>query len=91
MREFIDVGTSKNATLPSGKVKEPPTPNGVKEPGLPINVPLSIVRWIGYSLLFSGLTSGLLGIPVSLTINQWVGISLILGHFASQLNALIKK
>lgn len=84
MRERNQVDTSTNAYM--AKPKEPPTPNGVKEPGLPINVPLSIVRWIAYSICFAGLL-----IPMTKEPWQIANGGLILGWFASQLNALINK
>jgi hypothetical protein len=59
-----------------------------QEPGLPVKIPLSIVRWLAYSLLFTVVL-----IPAMWELNIWwtISPSLILGHFASQLNALIKK
>jgi hypothetical protein len=58
------------------------------EPGLPVKIPLSVVRWLAYSLLFTTVL-----IPAMWELNIWwtISPSLILGHFASQLNALIKK
>lgn len=76
-REAIEVNTSENAKL-----------NKNKEPGLPVTIPMSIVRWLSYSLfmlalLFPAFWEGDAKVAISL--------ALILGHFASQLNALINK
>jgi hypothetical protein len=73
-KETIDIDTSKNAEVNKG------------EPGLPVKIPLSIVRWLAYSIGIA-----LLLIPFHLTFWQGINGSLLLGHFASQLNALIKK
>lgn len=81
MRETIDIDTSMN-----GKPKELPTPNQTKDPGLPIHVPLSWLRWFCYSVVFAVLL-----IPFLVNIWQLMCGALILGQFASQLNALIKK
>jgi len=56
----------------------------VKEPVLP--VPMRVVRWVVYSAGFACLVT-------PFATNYWQAIcgGLILGHFASQLNALIKK
>jgi hypothetical protein len=58
------------------------------EPGLPVKIPISIVRW----LVYSGFMIVLLG-PFIDYIGPYCCLTggLILGHFASQLNALIKK
>lgn len=61
------------------KKKEQP-----KEPVLP--VPMRVVRWAVYSTGFACLV-----IPFATNYWQVVCGGLILGHFASQLNALIKK
>jgi hypothetical protein len=55
-----------------------------KEPVLP--VPMRVVRWAVYSAGFACLL-------LPFAINYWQVIcgGLILGHFASQLNAIIKK
>jgi hypothetical protein len=59
-----------------------------KEPGLPIKIPMSMLRWLAYSILFTlVLMPALWNNPVWHTISP----ALILGHFASQLNALINK
>jgi hypothetical protein len=76
-REFVNVNTSDNVTMPVSKKEEP---------GLPVKIPLSIVRWICYSAGFACLL-----VPFNMTYWQLLGVSLILGHFASQLNAIIKK
>lgn len=56
------------------------------EPGLPVKIPISIVRWLVYSAGFACLV-----IPFAVNYWQVVCGGLILGHFASQLNALINK
>lgn len=53
---------------------------------IPFSLPLSIVRWIFYSIWLANLL-----IPFRLTPWQLVCGGLILGQFASQLNALINK
>lgn len=69
------------------KSKEPPTPNDVKnEPVLPVGVPMSIIRWLVYSLLF-----WLLLLAFPLTPWQRVCGALILGWFAGLLNAIKNK
>lgn len=55
-----------------------------KEPTLPI--PMRTVRWLVYSAGFA-----CLAIPFTETYWQILCGGLILGHFASQLNALINK
>jgi hypothetical protein len=76
----------------SDKIEKPKFPEDKKEePGLPVKIPLSIVRWAMYSCFMSAATLSFLMPPMDITVRQWVGISVILGHFASQLNALIKK
>lgn len=77
-RDFKRVDTTTNTTV-------------TREPVLPINVPMAIVRWLAYSLLFD-----IILIPVIISrpeVSLWIfqSVSLILGHFASQLNALINK
>lgn len=59
------------------------------EPVLPIKIPLSIVRWLAYSAYCSGMLS--VWYPSLVGYWGYIGTSLLLGHFASQLNALIKK
>jgi hypothetical protein len=67
-------------------------PEQVKEPILP--VPLRIVRWAAYSLLFFFLlvpfVTGSGDAEIKSFLKAFCG-GLILGHFASQLNVLIKK
>lgn len=75
-REPIEVNTSDNAKV------------GPKEPGLPVTIPMSILRWLTYSLfmlalLFPAFWEGDAKVSIS--------IALILGHFASQLNAIVNK
>lgn len=60
-----------------------------KKEGLPVWIPLSTLRWAGYSFLFALLLFPFHENP--LTSWQHVVLSFILGHFASQLNALINK
>ncbi len=59
----------------------------IKEPALPVMVPLSVVRWFAYSAAF------IILLRPFLYPQWWQNISggLILGWFASQLNALINK
>lgn len=75
---------------PTGEIKPNTYKDGSvvtdKEPGLPVNIPLSWLRWLIYSAGFACLLA-----PFNCTIWQLVCGGLILGHFASQLNALIKK
>jgi hypothetical protein len=59
---------------------------GANEPALPIKIPLSTFRWLSYSGFF-----GVLLYPITTTGWQLLCGSLILGHFSSQLNAIIKK
>lgn len=66
-------------------------PKEVKEPTLPVFIPMSIVRWAMYSCFMSAATLAFLTPPADITIRQWISLSCILGHFASQLNALINK
>jgi hypothetical protein len=73
-KEPIDIDTSKNAQL------------NKEEPGLPVNIPFSIVRWFAYAICFSFLL-----IPFVNERWQMLCGGLILGWFASQLNALIHK
>lgn len=56
----------------------------VKEPSVP--VPMRIVRWVFYSTMFACSL-----IPFAASYWQDICGGLILGHFASQLNALINK
>jgi hypothetical protein len=58
----------------------------VKEPSLPVFIPMRIVRWVFYSVLFACAL-----IPFAASYWQDTCGALILGHFASQLNALINK
>lgn len=75
-REFANIETSKDVNAP-GKPKEP---------GLPLTIPMSILRWLFYSIVFANLL-----IPFAASYWQDICGGLILGHFASQLNALINK
>jgi hypothetical protein len=58
----------------------------IKEPSLPVFIPMRIVRWVLYSAGFACLL-----MPFIQTYWQVACGGLILGHFASQLNALINK
>jgi len=68
------------------KEKEPPTPNEVKDPAIPLSTFMPIVRWLVYTTVFF-----ILLIPFQHTTAQWICGALILGWFASQLNAIINK
>lgn len=81
MKEHKQIDTSANA-----KMDKPQFPEDRKEPSLPVFIPMRIVRWLAYSLCFACLL-----IPMSTNLWHWVNGGLILGHFASQLNALINK
>lgn len=61
----------------------------VKEPTLPVFIPMRIVRWVLYSIGFSGPLA--MWYPDLVGWDGLIGTCLILGHFASQLNALINK
>lgn len=76
MKEHKQVDTSTNAKMDK------------REPALPVFIPMRIVRWLAYSALIC-----ILLIPAmwEQKIRVTVSISLVLGHFASQLNALINK
>jgi hypothetical protein len=76
-REAIEVNTSENAKIPP------------KEPSLPVFIPMRIVRWILYSMAFTGPLAT--WCPKFVGWDGLIGTCLILGHFASQLNALINK
>lgn len=77
-REFANIETSKDVGIPGA----------AKEPTLPVFIPMRIVRWIMYSALIC-----LLLIPAmwDQKVRITISIALVLGHFASQLNALINK
>lgn len=81
MREHKQVDTSTSAKMDGLPVKEPT---------LPVFIPMRIVRWVLYSIAF-----GLLLLPF-LAGTEHDGAKVvcggtILGWFASQLNALINK
>jgi hypothetical protein len=81
-REPIEVNTSDNAKL------------GTKEPTLPVFIPMRVVRWVMYSCFFTFLLIPLIAMMGDHGIRSGLACSaggLILGHFASQLNALINK
>lgn len=62
----------------------------VKEPTLPVFIPMRIVRWTLYSVGFMFLTMPFVA-GTELEWHKSACAGLILGHFASQLNALINK
>ena len=68
------------------QIEDKPKEQEVKRPGLPVLIPTHIVRWAAYSVMFM-----LLAIPFVDDTRQLACAGLILGHFASQLNALINK
>lgn len=57
-----------------------------KDPTLPIKIPMTLVRWLVYSVCFF-----LLLTPFRHTVAQWICGALILGWFAGMLNAIINK
>lgn len=59
-----------------------------KEPSLPVFIPMRIMRWVLYSAFICVL---LMPAMWEHDIRISISVSLILGHFASQLNALINK
>lgn len=61
----------------------------IKEPTLPVFIPMRIVRWVLYSIGFTGPLA--MWYPDLVGWDGLIGTCLILGHFASQLNALINK
>ena len=63
----------------------------IKEPTLPVFIPMGMVRWGMYSCFMAAGTLAFLTPPSDITVRQWICLSCILGHFASQLNALINK
>lgn len=77
-REFANIETSKDMGVPGT----------AKEPTLPVFIPIRVVRWLAYSAFIC-----LLLIPAmwEQKIRITISIALVLGHFASQLNALINK
>lgn len=79
MREFKQTDTSTNAKMDNAPAKEPT---------LPVFIPMRIVRWLAYSAFIC-----LLLIPAmwEQKVRITISIALVLGHFASQLNALINK
>lgn len=78
-REFANIETSKD-TMAGEKPKEPT---------LPVFIPMRIVRWVAYSMAFTAPLA--LWYPRLVGWDGLIGTCLILGHFASQLNALINK
>lgn len=80
-REPINVNTSDNATMPGGNEDEP---------GLPIKIPLSIVRWILYSFAFMVLLAPFVSGSDHDGPKAACG-GMILGWFAGLLNAIASK
>lgn len=71
------------------KHREDTPPPETKENGAPITLPMTLIRWIIYSIVFWGLLS-----PFFLnrmTVGEWICGALILGWFAGMLNAIINK
>ncbi len=68
------------------KDKEPPTPNEPKEPAVPFQVPMSIIRCVAYSISFAALI-----IPFVEDTRQLICGGLILGWFAGLLNGIKNK
>lgn len=65
-----------------------------KQPVLPVFIPVTILRWIAYSLFFTMLLIPLIALTHQDGMRPALACGcggLILGHFASQLNQLIKK
>lgn len=79
-REFKQTDTSTNAKMDNAPAKEPT---------LPVFIPMRIVRWLAYSMAFTAPLA--LWYPRLVGWDGLIGTCLILGHFASQLNALINK
>jgi hypothetical protein len=69
----LNVDTSESSKLNRGE-------------GLPIKIPMNVIRWLVYSACFFTLL-----IPFNHTIWQWICGALILGWFAGMLNAIINK
>ncbi|HEX2682697.1 MAG TPA: hypothetical protein VHL77_02120 [Ferruginibacter sp.] len=57
-----------------------------KEPSLPLKVPMSIIRWLVYSIIFS-----LLVLPFVVGVWQVMCGGMILGFFAGLLNGIKNK
>jgi hypothetical protein len=79
-RQLPNIETSKDVKMPV---------SNKEEPGLPVKIPLSVIRWLAYSVYCSGMLSW--WYPQLVGVWGYIGTSLLLGHFASQLNELIKK
>lgn len=65
-----------------------------KEPSVPVFIPMRVVRWIMYSCFFTMLLMPLIAMMGDHGVRSGLACGsggLILGHFASQLNALINK
>jgi hypothetical protein len=76
-RQMPKIETSKDVNMPVSKEDEP---------GLPVKIPLSIVRWLIYSVCFFVFLT-----PFEHTIGQWACGAIIIGWFAGQLNAIANK
>ena len=68
-------------------------PDNSKQPeqkeSLRVGIPMNIVRWMIYSLWFSGMLAPWLWQIIGVW--GYISVSMILGHFSSQLNESIKK
>lgn len=80
-RQFVDGDTSTNATMPPRSKK-----SGADTRETSVPIPIGWVRWLFYTVVFANLL-----IPFHPTPWQVLCGGAILGHFASQLNALINK
>lgn len=60
-----------------------------KEPGLPIKIPVSVIRWVAYTFIIAWALLPFFG--TYLTWQQQLSVAAILAHFSSQLNALKEK
>jgi hypothetical protein len=78
MKEHKQVDTSANAKMDKG------------EPGLPVKIPLSIIRWILYSFAFMLLTVPFVSGSEHDGAKAACG-GMILGWFGSLLNAIANK
>lgn len=76
-RQLPNIETSKDVNMPVSKEGEP---------GLPVKIPLSIVRWLAYSFCFACLLT-----PIFLNEAKQICGGLIIGWFASLLNAIASK
>jgi hypothetical protein len=75
-------------------ISQPPAEKEGKEPSLPVFIPMRIIRWVLYSCFFTLLLIPIIAMKGDHGIRSALACGsggLILGHFASQLNALINK